>query len=453
MAPILNKFGVVYLCGEPRTGKTLTAMSFSIPGTLVVTSKKAIEDIEKQAKAFGVQKNITVINYESLKKSHLVKCKAIILDEAHRIGKFPKPSKKITLIRKYGVGKKFYILLSGTPSPESYCQLFHQFHCINKGPWSHFVNFYKFARKYVNITESYIGIGRPKKNYKDMKSIAVKMFNKYKVTMTQDQAGIKGKVKESFHTVQAPDNIKFMLSILMRKGMLTKKAGKKTKVFVNCDTASKMSSAFHQLCGGSIIDIDREGHSLSDYKAQFIKKEFFGLKLAIFYQYKQEFEILKKVFPNWTSNAEEFRKSKKKTWLSQFQSGREGVDLQTADALVGYSVPFSATSYFQFKARTQNIFKKEHSELHWIFSDLGIEQAIYNMIVNKKDFTTKHFEDYARRLSSNSNSKVVKKDGLVTGAVAGYKSQRNPRPYGTKKRKVSTLRKGRSGIHRSKKAR
>jgi len=70
LAIILLAHRVAYLRGEVRTGKTLTAFHtaqlMSIPRILVVTKKKAIASIQRDAAAIGVE--ATVTNYEQLPK-------------------------------------------------------------------------------------------------------------------------------------------------------------------------------------------------------------------------------------------------------------------------------------------------------------------------------------------------------------------------------------------------
>ena len=69
---LLARKQFAYLMGEVRTGKTLTALSLlprlNIQRCLLVTKKKAIPSIEKDAKALGVQERVMVINYERLPK-------------------------------------------------------------------------------------------------------------------------------------------------------------------------------------------------------------------------------------------------------------------------------------------------------------------------------------------------------------------------------------------------
>jgi hypothetical protein len=92
-----NKF--LYLAMEVRTGKTLTSLAIAekvnVNNVLFVTKKKAISSIESDYALFGPNYNICIINYESL---HLVKddqqWDLIVLDEAHSMGAFPKPSQR-----------------------------------------------------------------------------------------------------------------------------------------------------------------------------------------------------------------------------------------------------------------------------------------------------------------------------------------------------------------------
>lgn len=148
---ILNKYGVVYLSMEVRTGKTATALDIAkknnFKNVLFSTKKKAISSILNDYIDFGFDKHfkLTVINDESL---HLIKDKfdLVIHDEHHRFGAYPKPNKAAKLFKdKYGFLPM--IFLSGTPHPESYSQIFHQF-WIKKGFWKMHINFYKWFNDY-----------------------------------------------------------------------------------------------------------------------------------------------------------------------------------------------------------------------------------------------------------------------------------------------------------------
>ena len=75
----------------------------------------------------------------------------------------------------------------------------------------------------------------------------------------------------------------------------------------------------------------------------------------------------------------------------QIVSGREGISLREADALIYYNIDFSATSYWQSRDRMTTK-EREHSKVYWIFSDGGIEKDIYKAVIKKKDYTVNHFK-------------------------------------------------------------
>ena len=92
----LERHKIVYLSMEVRTGKTLTALSIArgYKSVLFVTKKKAISSIQNDYNLLDPNYDIVIINYESL---HKVKgyFDLVIVDEAHGLGSFPKPSKRV----------------------------------------------------------------------------------------------------------------------------------------------------------------------------------------------------------------------------------------------------------------------------------------------------------------------------------------------------------------------
>ena len=130
---------------------------------------------------------------------------------------------------------------------------------------------------------------------------------------------------------------------------------------------------------------------LDNSKAHFIKKYFEGKKIAIFYKFTAEYQAIVDVFGDSVCNTlDEFCNTKKNIAL-QIVSGREGISLKEADALVYYNIDFSATSYWQSRDRMTTKDRK-YNKLFWIFSKNGIEDNIYKAVVKKKDYTLNHFK-------------------------------------------------------------
>ena len=156
---ILKKYGFVYLAMEVRTGKTFTSLGICANAEdnneLFITKKKAISSIQEDYDTLGPDFDITIINYESLHKvQRKRRYDIVIVDEAHCIGAFPKPSKRAKDV-KYHIWNSDakVILLSGTPTPESYCQIYHQVYAIPTNPFRRYKNFYRFCDDHVNVVE------------------------------------------------------------------------------------------------------------------------------------------------------------------------------------------------------------------------------------------------------------------------------------------------------------
>ena len=89
----------VYLAMEVRTGKTLTSLGLAsalgCENVLFLTKKKAIQSIsDDYDKLCPNYFTLFTINYESMHKLPDVRWDLVIVDEAHSLGSFPKPSKR-----------------------------------------------------------------------------------------------------------------------------------------------------------------------------------------------------------------------------------------------------------------------------------------------------------------------------------------------------------------------
>jgi hypothetical protein len=400
---ILIEHGFLYLAMEVRTGKTLTSLGIGdrieAQRVLFITKKKAISTIEADYNLLMPSYQITVINYESL---HLVmdseKWDLVICDEAHSMGAFPKPSGRAELvaqvIRKY---RPKVILLSGTPTPESYSQMYHQVYAIPNNPFSEFANFYRFCDKYVNVTQKKINSMFIKDYSHGLETIIEKM-RPYTINYTQVEAGFKSEVKEEVLYVTMKDSTYSMIKRLKRDLVIE---GKEETILA--DTAVKLMMKVHQLCSGTIKFESGNSMVLDTTKAEFIKQKFQGSKVGIFYKFKEEYNALKQVFgDDLTSELSVFEDTDKNIAL-QIVSGREGISLRDADYLVYYNIDFSATSYWQSKDRMTTKDRLEN-QVYWVFAEGGIEQDIYKAVSNKKDYTINHFKKDFYDTDSNTAS-------------------------------------------------
>lgn len=384
----LIDYHIVYLAMEVRTGKTLTALEtaklYGAKNVLFLTKKKAISSIQKDYDNFGYSFNLTIINNESV---HLINdtFDLLISDEHHRNGAFPKPN-KVTKLLKQRYSNLPMIFLSGTPHPESYSQIFHQFWISNYSPFRNYINFYKWANDYVIVTQKYLGFAKVN-DYSSAKYEMIKtVIDKYFISFTQIDAGFETSVNENILYCEMLDTTYDLIKRLRKDKVLQ---GKNEVVLA--DTGVKEMSKIHQMYSGT-VKFESGNTKILDYtKGWFIKDKFKDSKIAIFYKFKAEYDLLKNVFfDNLTDDLDVFNTTDKNIAL-QIVSGREGVSLAKAKYLVYFNIDFSAVSYWQSRDRLTTMDRKIN-DVYWIFAKNGIENKIYKSVSNKKDFTLNVFK-------------------------------------------------------------
>jgi len=391
---ILERKKIVCLFMEVRCGKTLTALEIcklsKANRVLFITKIKAFSSIKHDYNQFGYKFDLTVINRESLHKIETNDFDVIIIDEVHGYTSYPKPSKYAKDI-KQRFGNLPMIMLSGTPTPESYSQYYHLFWLSNNSPFKEYTNFYKWANEYVNIKLRYLGYAQVKDYSDARKKDFWHLIRYYILTHTQKEAGFITNVNEMVLECEMKPITYKIIEKLHRDLVVTSSDGK----MILGDTGTKLQSKHLQLASGTVKFECGESRIIDTSKAEFIKEKFKDYKIGIFYKYKEEFQMLKSVLGNKiTTDLEDFNSSDK--WIAlQFLQGREGLSLSKADYLVALNIDFSATTYFQFRDRLTTKDRKENS-LFWIFSkDKGniksIERMVYKSLMNKKDYTLSCF--------------------------------------------------------------
>lgn len=383
---VLNELKIVYLACEVRTGKTAialeTAKLYGAKNVLFLTKKKAIKSILSDYNNFGYTFGLTVINNESL---HLTagNFDLIISDEHHRIATYPKPNKVAKLIKlKYA--NLPMIFLSGTPTPESYSQIFHQYWISNYSPFKH-INFYRWARDFVNVKLVNLGYAMVNDYSNANKELIKKYLEKYTLTFTQKEAGFTSEVNENIIYIEASEYINSLAKKLTKEKIINGK-----NEIIIADTGAKLLTKLHQIWSGT-VKFESGNTMVLDYsKAKYIY-ETFKTKTAIFYKFQAELDAIKEIFKDTlTTDLTEFDNSDKHIAL-QVVSGREGISLKNAKQLVYYNIDFSAVSYWQSRDRLTTM-DRLTNDIYYIFAKNGIESKIYKSVLNKKNYTLSVFK-------------------------------------------------------------
>ncbi len=356
---VLRSKGLVYLAGEVRSGKTLTAIltaeMIELSRVLVFTKKAAIPGWNKFVEFMN--KDYTITNYEQASKLNKNDYDLVIIDEAHNLGSVGKPSKRVKEIRALALDKPV-ILMSGTPHAETKASLYHQC-CVTKhSPFRNFKNFYKFFDVFGIIDIKYIA-GRQLKEYKRTKPEIDIYMEDYWVILTQQDAGIEIEQDDVVHYVEL-DKVTTGLYNTLLKDQIAVIDGEE----VICDSDMKLRVTLHQIefCQSTI---------------DFIRKTFTG-KVALMAHFKKQQDLLAKEFPEFS--------------VYSSNKHKEGVDLSQYDHFIIVSSDYSGAGFLQRRQRNVNVNNTQATQVHHILVKGGISEQVYKAVSNKKDFNNKVFQ-------------------------------------------------------------
>lgn len=402
---IIRQHYWLYLAMEMRTGKTLTALSIidqmGFRKPWILSKKNALPNILTDIEALNPKSKPSVVtNYENV-KSLIKKLQAgaierpdvIVIDEAHTLGAFPVPGKTWHRI-KWLCQNRYVIFMSGTPSPESYSQIYHQLNLSSFSPLLRFKDFYRFADEFVEKTTIKV---HGQDVFKYHKCDGKKLWPVIKhgfITFSQKDAGFKSDIKDHFLTVE-----------MSAKCVEAYRTLKRDKIYFNekghaaiCNGGAQLMNKLWQISSGTLLfdetvkgPINYDGEVIDVSKASYIREFFFGKKIAIFYKFKAEENLLKMFFPNWTNDQEKFNSTPDATFIGQIQSASKGVNVSSANALVYYNLDFSAEVYYQSRQRLQHFLREGSCDLYFVFSKHGIERMIFDAVSKKQNFTYSYY--------------------------------------------------------------
>lgn len=385
----VRQYGVAYLAMEVRTGKTLTALEaakrYGAKKVLFLTKKRAIQSIEHDYELLDKPFSITVTNYENLHHVTDNDYDLLICDENHLNSAFPKPNNRTKIIKKR-FGRIAHIYLSGTPAIESGSQWYHSLWMSDNSPFRYYPNFYRWANDYVNVRMKYLG-SRQVRDYTDSKdNLIMAKINHLIYWFTQSEAGFSGSVDEGVMLCRMSDRTNEMLKKLTKDRVIKGE----TDVILG-DTPVKLMSKLHQLESGTVILESGKAIITDTTKAEFIMEKFKDKKIAIFYFFKKELDVIQQVIGDMIcTDLATFDTTDK--WIALQQvSGSEGISLKAADFIVYYSWGYSGKNYTQSRDRMSTIDRKENNVI-FVFQKGGLMERIYKTIVNKKKYNDKLFE-------------------------------------------------------------
>jgi hypothetical protein len=403
---ILNELGIVYFVWEVRTGKTLTALSaadmYGAKKVLFITKKRAIDsrtilnDYEALAPGFEMQ----LINKESLHKITDNDFDLVISDEHHATASaYPKANKSAKDL-KQRFGRLPMIFLSGTPAIESGSQWYHSFWVSHRSPFNSWKTFYRWAEHFTTPAIKYFGALQVKDYSKAIDAEIAPYIEPYLLKYTQKEAGFTSEISEHVIYYEMPDLLQRLAQRLLSDEVVE---GSTETIIAN--NAAAMMMKIHQIENGTVIFESGNYKILSTHKAEIIKEYFKGRKVAIFYYFKNELELLLSVFgESITTDINEFKSTDKHFCIQQI-SGSEAISLKEADVLVYYNFGYSGKNYTQGRDRLTTKDRAENNVYFFLGKD-SLNERIYKAIKAKKKYNEKLFiNQYKWEPKANYNQK------------------------------------------------
>lgn len=379
----LKATGYAYLAGKPRSGKTYTALlamekSKTLSKVLVLTKKNAIPGWMKFIEGNDRLKlKYTVANYEqigSITKEGKYQLKlngeayqAVIIDESHNTGAFPKPSSRYKLIRKLCWNLP-HLHLSGTAIIESMASIYHQMTISKYSPFRH-KNFYDFHKQW-GLPYYIKAAGREIMQYDRMRPELMTEINQFTVYMTQEDAGISLDLQaiDVLHYVTLQEPTMALYNQLQRDKIINIQG-----YSLVCDTVMKERVALHMLESG-VAKVDDTYLDLgNNEKIEYIKSTFGDTEDT-------------GIMCHFVGERQKLERSFKHAKIYSSSSHAEGVDLSHLKNFIILSSDYSGAKFVQRRERIINISGSNTLTVHHILVKGAISEQVYKRVSKKEDF-------------------------------------------------------------------
>lgn len=326
-------------------------------------------------------KLIGVINYElAFRRKELLQLKdfTLMLDESSLIQNETAKRSKFIMKLNY----KNLILLSGTPTSGKYERLWSQLHMLG---WK--ISKDLFWRQYVD-TEIIDNQGFPLKvvrGYKNVDRLKSKMRNYgCRFLKTNEVFDLPDQVFNKIKVSTTPE-----YRVFKRDRIVTIN----NTEFVGDTTLTKMLYE-RQLCG-----------SYNPNKLEALKDllESSDDRIIIFYNFNEEARLivelceeLNRPYSVVNGNGKDltnYDNCDNSVTVIQYQAGAMGLNLQKANKIIYFTPPLSSELFEQSKKRTHRIGQKETCFYYELICRNSIEEKIYKVLAERRDYTDKLFEE------------------------------------------------------------
>tara|TARA_R110000824_G_scaffold8441_3_gene38370 strand:- start:6832 stop:8205 length:1374 start_codon:yes stop_codon:yes gene_type:complete len=340
--------------------------------------------------------DVYLINYEQLMtrggngfcKDHLqgvyqpnLPVDMVVWDEISK-AKDPQ-SKRIKAFAPHRNKFKFHVGLTGTPTPNSYLDLFAQIRLLDGGDRLGLI-FSRFQKEYFE--SDYMGYKWTA--LKGSEELIQRKISDMTITLrSEDYLDIPDVIVED-HCVNLPDKARKQYKELQKELLLMLEKGE-----IEAVNAAVLAGKLLQITGGAAYDLDKEWHVIHSAKInelakirKMLKKE--GENMLVIYHFKHELARIQEAFPE----AEKFSEERMDAWnrgeipmmLANAMSVGHGLNLQEgANQMVWFTLTYSRELYDQTNARLARTGQTKKTYIRRILCNDSIDDAVAEALREK----------------------------------------------------------------------
>lgn len=309
----------------------------------------------------------------------------VIVDESSSF-KSPK-AKRFRALRKITKHVKSMLLLTGTPSPNGFLDLWSQIYLIDNGErlgrtiTNYRSRFFK-PSGYMGYTYKIID-GAEEKIKSLLKDICITM-------KSEDYLELPDAIP-LYEYIDFPPHVLAQYKELEKEFIIELEKG----VDIMAPSAAAISNKLLQICNGAIYDENSDFHELHSEKITALKEiveDNPDENFLIAYNYKSDLERLKKAFPKATvldkegKVLEQWNKGNIKMLFAHPASAGHGLNAQFGGAcIVWFGLNWSLELYQQFNKRVHRQGQTKTVRIMHIVAKGGIDERILEALKNKAE--------------------------------------------------------------------
>lgn len=373
LADLVRAKGVGFLMGEPRTGKTRSALYavdlLACKRGLFITKKMAIQGILDEVHAVQPRAKWTVTNFEQVAKESPDDFDIVVVDEAHNIGTVGKPSLRFKTVRKVTWGKPL-ILLSGTPNVETPLALYYQF-ALSKWSPLPFKTFYDCFRAHGVPSPMFLH-GRQIEQYKKAKPTLLPLLQPYFVTLTQADAGLTSGAVDVVHRFDLEPSTVDLIRTIRSDQIALGHA---------FETDPAVRTAVHQVEAGAVLLDNRIAILPNTEMADYIRATWGDRPdVAVMCHFRSTREKLSKMLGNVA--------------LFSSDGHAEGVRLDRYQHFVIANTGYSGSKHIQRRERATLMGMTQDRQVHHLMARGQLSEQVYKAVSQKRDFNIRQFRAF-----------------------------------------------------------